>query len=207
MRTPLALLLLVLAPACAAMQDQPTLHHASAHDEHEEHEAEEANCAPLVPPSHVIVLQADHVDGPTEVLGVVDVHEPMESEAASLNALRRRGACLGADAVLGVEFHHGEEGEAIRAVPAGEPRTHLSGVAVRYRNLLRAEPYDVLGDLDVPEPMGGEEEALDALRLRARALHADLIIRIAYHHGDTPGQPTHLTGQAIRYRTPRASMQ
>jgi uncharacterized protein YbjQ (UPF0145 family) len=205
MRTHLAALLLVLTPACAALQDHHTLHGGHGHEENEE---EEADCTPLVSPSRVLVLQAEHVDRPTEVLGVVDVHEPMESETASLDALRRRGACLGADAVLGVEFHHGGEGsEAIRAVPAGEARTHLSGVAVRYRNLLRPDPYDVLGELDVAELMGGEEEALAALRERARALHADLIIRIAYRHGDAPGQPTHLTGTAIRYRTPRASVQ
>ena len=78
---------------------------------------------------------------------------------------------------------------------------------MRYRNLLRPDPYDVLGELDVPEPMGGEEEALHALRARAAALHADLIIHIAYHHGEAPGQATHLTGTAIRYRSAAASVQ
>jgi uncharacterized protein YbjQ (UPF0145 family) len=204
MRTQLAILLLVLAPACAALPDHDTLHAGRAHEDHEE---EEARCAPLVSPARVVVLQSEHVGRPVEVLGIVDVHEAMESEAASLDALRRRGACLGADAILGVEFHHGEEGEAIRATPADEARTHLSGVAVRYRTLLRPEPFDVLGELDVPEPMGGEEEALQDLRARATALHADLIIHIAYRHGDAPGQPTHLTGTAIRYRSSLASMQ
>ena len=35
---------------------------------------------------------------------------------------------MGADAVIGVEFHHGEE--------HGEP-THLSGLAVRYIDSIR----------------------------------------------------------------------
>ena len=41
---------------------------------------------------------------------------------AALDALRRKAAAMGADAVVGVEFHHSE---------GGEP-THLSGLAVRF---------------------------------------------------------------------------
>jgi hypothetical protein len=75
-------------------------------------------------PSHVLVLETTHLDHPAEVVGVVDVHEPVANVEQALEVLRRKAARLGADAVVGVEFHHGE-GE-------DEP-THLSGLAVRYR--------------------------------------------------------------------------
>jgi hypothetical protein len=81
--------------------------------------------------SHVLVLQSTHLDRPAEVVGVVDAHVPMGSHDAALDALRRRAAAMGADAVVGVEFHHGE-GE-------GQP-THLSGLAVRF---LEVAPYRV----------------------------------------------------------------
>jgi hypothetical protein len=82
-------------------------------------------------PSHVLVLQSTHLDRPSEVVGVVDAHVPMGSHDSALALLQRRAAELGADAVVGVEFHHGE-GE-------GQP-THLSGLAVRF---LQAVPYPV----------------------------------------------------------------
>jgi hypothetical protein len=73
--------------------------------------------------SRVLVLQTTKLDRYAEVIGVVDVHEAMGTEKAALATLRRKAAAMGADAVVGVEFHHGE-GE-------GEP-THLSGMAVRF---------------------------------------------------------------------------
>ena len=74
-------------------------------------------------PSRILVLQSTHLDRPAEVVGVVDAHVPMGSHEAALDVVRQRAAELGADAVVGVEFHHGE-GE-------GQP-THLSGLAVRF---------------------------------------------------------------------------
>ncbi len=82
-------------------------------------------------PSKVLVLQGKHLDRPAEVIGVVDAHEEMGKHDAALWTLKTKAALLGADAVVGVEFHHGE-GE-------GEP-THLSGLAVRF---LSAVPYPV----------------------------------------------------------------
>ena len=81
---------------------------------------------PAVAPSdplRIAVLPSSKLDRPAEVVGVVDVHEPMANEDAALARLREKAAALGADAVLGVEFHHGEA--------RGEP-IHLSGMAVRY---------------------------------------------------------------------------
>ena len=63
-----------------------------------------------------------------EVLGLVDVHEPVKSTAEGLELLRRRAAVLGAEAVVGVEFEHGE---------GGAEKTLLSGTAVRCKDLLR----------------------------------------------------------------------
>jgi hypothetical protein len=74
-------------------------------------------------PNHVVVLQTTKLDRYAEVIGLVDVHEAMGTEQAALAALRAKAAALGADAVIGVEFHHGEAD--------GEP-THLSGMAVRF---------------------------------------------------------------------------
>jgi hypothetical protein len=80
---------------------------------------------PVASPSdagRVLVLETTKLDRYAEVVGVVDVHKAMGTEQAALAALRRKAAAMGADAVVGVEFHHGDA--------EGEP-THLSGVAVR----------------------------------------------------------------------------
>lgn len=82
-------------------------------------------------PSTILVLQGKHLDRPAQVVGVVDAHEAMGNQDAALWTLKKKAAALGADAVVGVEFNHGEG--------AGEP-THLSGLAVRF---LRAVPYPV----------------------------------------------------------------
>jgi len=73
--------------------------------------------------SSVLILQSTHLDRPAEVMGIVDVHEEMGHHDAALDALRRKAAAMGADAVVGVEFHHSDD--------HGEP-THLSGLAVRF---------------------------------------------------------------------------
>ena len=71
----------------------------------------------------IIVTTSRKLDRPTEVVGVIDAHEPSGRQDAAFALIRRRAMAMGADAVVGVEFHHGEEN--------GEP-THLSGLAVRY---------------------------------------------------------------------------
>lgn len=78
-------------------------------------------------PSKVLVLQGTHLDRPAEVVGVVDAHLKVGDQDAALAVLRRRAADMGADAVVGVEFHHGEG--------PGEP-IHLSGLAVRFLSTL-----------------------------------------------------------------------
>ena len=87
--------------------------------------------APQGDASHILVLEGTHLDRPAEVVGVIDAHMPMGSHDAALALVRRRAAQMGADAVVGVEFHHGDG--------PGEP-THLSGLAVRF---LPSVPYPV----------------------------------------------------------------
>ena len=77
--------------------------------------------------ANVLVLQGTHLDRPSEVVGVVDAHLKVGDQDAALAALRKRAAAMGADAVVGVEFHHGEG--------PGEP-IHLSGLAVRFLKTL-----------------------------------------------------------------------
>jgi uncharacterized protein YbjQ (UPF0145 family) len=140
--------------------------------------------------SRVLVLESQTVDQPAEVLGLIDVHEETGHHSEALERLRIKAATLGADAVLGVEFHHGDEGE-----PA-----HLSGTVVRFRDLLRGRQYDVVAQLDVTGKMGDEGETLRELKRQARAASADLIVGILYHHGEGGEEAPRITGTAIRFR-------
>jgi uncharacterized protein YbjQ (UPF0145 family) len=140
---------------------------------------------------HVRVIQNDNPDCPSEVLGLVDIHEPVSSVDRALEVLKRKAAKLGAEAVIGVEFHHGEPGE--------EP-THLSGMAVRCNDLIKGRAYDVLGRIDVPGKMGDEDDAERELLDRARAMGADLVMGMGFEHGEGGEQPTRVWGTAIRFR-------
>ena len=80
--------------------------------------------APLAPPAmrSVQVLVDRRVDRPTEVVGVLDFHSNATSEDKGFDELRAHAAAMGADAVIGAEFEHGE----------GNEPSHLSGMAVRF---------------------------------------------------------------------------
>jgi uncharacterized protein YbjQ (UPF0145 family) len=139
----------------------------------------------------VKVIQNEHADCPTELVGLVDIHEPVESVDRALEVLRRKAAKMGAEEVVGVEFHHGEPGE--------EP-THLSGMAVRCKDLLQGRQYDVIGRIEVQGKMGKEDEADKELLQRASAMHADLVIDIGFEHGEGGSEPTKVWGTAIRFK-------
>ena len=126
-----------------------------------------------------------------EVLGLVDVHEDVANATEALKELKLRAAELGAEAVIGVDFEHGDGHEA----------THLSGMAVRCRDLIRGRSYDVIGKVEVPGAMGGEEEAFRQLREKARELRADLLIDVTFDHGEAGRGRTKLRGTAIRFRS------
>ena len=185
---PVLFFLATLAPACADVQRTNV----------DPEEAEITHVHGLMQNPFIVaaaarvrVLATENIGQATEAVGVIDVHERGEGRARALDELRAVAAEHGADAIVGVEFHHGEGGDA---------PTHLSGMAVRFRNLLRNEPFDVLAHIDVAADMEHEDEALAELQRRAGLLHADLVIHIAYEHGEGEGEPAHLTGVAIRYQ-------
>lgn len=123
--------------------------------------------------------------------GVVDVHEGVGTTEQALRELKLRAAELGAEAIVGVDFEHGD----------GQEATHLSGMAVRCRDLIRGRAYEVVGPVEVPGAMGGEEEAFRKIKERARELRADLLIDVAFDHGEAGRGPTKLRATAIRFRT------
>jgi uncharacterized protein YbjQ (UPF0145 family) len=141
--------------------------------------------------SRIRVIQNDQLECPSEVLGLVDIHQPVKTEDEALNVLKRKAAKLRADAVIGVEFHHGEPGE--------EP-THLSGMAVRCNDLIKGRAYDVLQKIEIKGKMGKEDDAERELMDRATAMHADLVIDMGFEHGEGGSQPTRVWGTAIKFR-------
>lgn len=88
--------------------------------------------APEVPlsdrASRVLILETTELPRMAEVVEPLDVHEPVGDERTAMRMLRERAAAIGADAVVGVEFHHGHGGGPI----------HLSGLAVRFVDPPRA---------------------------------------------------------------------
>jgi uncharacterized protein YbjQ (UPF0145 family) len=189
-------LLSMVTAGCAdtlAQSGEHGAHHESAsggdHDDDHDDDDAPVNVSPEQI-AHVQVFESGNVPQATEVLGTVDVHMGVESEQQAMQRLRARAASLGADALLGVEFHHGE---------ANGP-THLSGLAVRYHDLLQGRSYDVVGALEVQSEMGHDHDALGRLRAEARDRHADLILNIHFEHGDDPHGHPMLRGDAIRFR-------
>ena len=85
-----------------------------------------ADCSPppaMSPRARTVQVFVDkRVPRPTELLAVFDFHSQANSEDKGFDELRARAAAIGADAVIGAEFEHGE---------ANEP-SHLSGMAVRF---------------------------------------------------------------------------
>jgi uncharacterized protein YbjQ (UPF0145 family) len=136
-----------------------------------------------------VIYSGTPVNEETEVLGVVDVHEPATSDQQGLEIMKERAAAMRADAVIGVEFHRDDKSF-----------TDLSGLAVRYNDLLRGRTYDVIDVIRVHEGEGKDGDAMGELQRRAAALHADLIINIAWHDNDAEKDGTYLSGTAIRYR-------
>ncbi len=130
----LLLLGLVLVAGCAEESQAPALIaypvpypatyevRTQAAPEHHEHESDGA-AVDLSRSRRVLLLQGRKLDRPAEVVGVVDAHEPSGREDAAFQRLQQSAAALGADAVVGIDFHHGEG--------PGEP-LHLSGLAVRF---------------------------------------------------------------------------
>ena len=135
------------------------------------------------------VMQTGDLGCASEALGIVDVHEKMPTESAALDILRRRAVVIGAEGITGVEFHHGEGGSEV---------THLSGMAVRCRDILRGRKYDVIKQLDIAGAMGKEDDAFDELKKTAWATGANLLINVTFEHGEGADGKTHVFGTAVR---------
>ncbi len=122
-----AVMLAALAPACAHEHDelQPIIVQPAA-VVLDTHVVAGGDLAPArrVDPTRILILPSKRPDRPSEVVGVVDAHVPMGDHDRALAVLKEKAAALGADAVIGVDFEHGEG-------HAGEP-LHLSGLAVRW---------------------------------------------------------------------------
>lgn len=139
------------------------------------------------PATRVRVTTAKTLDRQSVVLAVFDLHTTADSEDKGFEELRRHAAELGADAVIGAEFEHGE---------AGGP-SHLSGMAVRYSDPL--PPYDVIGPIDVSTPGDASDKGMAELLRRAHQLGADDVLGVNFEHGEGT-EPSHLRGTAVRFR-------
>jgi uncharacterized protein YbjQ (UPF0145 family) len=186
-----------------------------------DHDHEEGPITPELQAAadHVLVLQGS-ADRACEVLGLIDEHGHMGQEDVALARLRRDAARMGGDAIVHVEFHHAgehhddgdadhEEGGAVAQADhdvdgavdedAGDPLAlHLSGTVVRFRDLVAGRHYEVIRRLVAHPPMQHEEEGLDDLRRQARALHADLLLDVEFHHGHGE-DGLEVDGTAIRF--------
>lgn len=75
---------------------------------------------------------------------------------------------------------------------------HLSGTVVRFRDLVAGRRYEVIRRLVVHVPMTHEDDGLAELRREGRALHADLLLNVQFHHGHG-SEPLEVDGTAIRF--------
>jgi uncharacterized protein YbjQ (UPF0145 family) len=170
-------------------------------------------------PSRVLLL-AGSAEEPCEVLGLVDEQAALGDEGELLERMRHDAARLGADAVVHVRFEHGtpgdrEDGRDLAARdevqyadlgPDGDAHVdesaddamHLSGTAVRYRDLVDGRRYEVIELIEVTDRMGREEEALDRLRARATRVRADLVLSVRFDH-DEASETVVVTGTAVRF--------
>jgi uncharacterized protein YbjQ (UPF0145 family) len=74
----------------------------------------------------------------------------------------------------------------------------MSGTAVRCKDLLNGRTYDVLDHIVVKGKMGGEDEAFDELKRRARELGANLILEAKFKHGESKAEGVVVSGTAVR---------
>ena len=139
-----------------------------------------------------VLENASNLGCATEVIGLVDVHEPVKTEEQALHELRLDAARIDAQAVVGVEFHHGEPGE--------EP-AHLSGLAVRCNDLIKGRAYDVMGEVNVEDKMGSEDALYQKMKAKAKSIGADLILDVKFDHGEGGDVPLKMSGTAIKFKS------
>jgi uncharacterized protein YbjQ (UPF0145 family) len=135
----------------------------------------------------VLVTTDKSIARDTEIIAVFDIHTHATSEDKGFDELRRRAYALGADAVIGAEFEHGD----------GDEPSHLSGMAVKY--CAPRPAYNPLGAIDIPSNEDDEDKGLDKMREIAREMGADEVVNVQFEHGED-GKLGHLTGLAVKYR-------
>ena len=121
-----------------------------------------------------------------DILEVVDIHTRADSQDKGFDELRARAAAMGADAVVGAEFEHGD----------GAEPSHLSGMIVRYGRPVR--PHVDVGQIDIPSDENDENKGLAELGRRAHEMGGDQVIDVTFEHGDD-GAQGHLRGKVIRF--------
>ncbi len=216
----------IAGPGCAHRASLGYAQHtavAAAHDDDHDHDhAPEGPITPAIQAAadQILVLQGS-AGRACEVLGLIDEHGTMGQEDAALARLRRDAARMGGDAIIHVEFHHagdhhdeegGDDHDVVASgAQAADPdmdsatdegsdpmALHLSGTVVRFRDLVSGRHYEVIQRLVVHVPMAHEEDGLDELRREGRALHADLLLNVEFHHGHG-AEPLEVDGTAIRF--------
>lgn len=70
---------------------------------------------------------------------------------------------------------------------------------------MKGRTYDVIAEIDIPGTMGGEEEAFRVLKEHGRRLHADLLLKVSFDHGEASRGPTRIRATAVRFRAGAAS--
>jgi uncharacterized protein YbjQ (UPF0145 family) len=143
--------------------------------------------APAVAARAIPVYPNKSIGRPCEIIAVFDFHSDADSQDKGFDQLRARAYEIGADAVIGAEFEHGE----------GTEPSHLSGMAVRYTTA--TPPYEVIGVIDIESSPDSSDKGLDAMTERARQLGADKVVDVTFEHGEE-GSVGHLRGKAIRIR-------
>ena len=174
------LALLPVLPACAETSSYSTPSYGTSDYV--------ATPAPPSPPrKHVIVTVDKSIGRECEIMAVFDIHTHAESQDKGFDELRARAEAMGADAVIGAEFEHGDEGEP----------SHLSGMAVKFTNPRPA--YDPIGEIDIPSNEDDTDKGLDAMKAKAASMGADEVVNVQFEHGED-GKMGHLTGIAVKYR-------
>lgn len=178
-----ALAAVACTPPARYPDDRGEHHGDSDHDEAPDPRLEEPS---VIAGARNVRVMPNGLQCASEILGLVDVHEPVRSTSEGLELLKRRAFLLGAEAVTDVEFEHGE---------GGSEKTHLAGTAVRCHDVLEGRRYDVLGEIEVSGEMEHEDDAFAELKSRARAKGANVILHVHFEHGE--GERTKLTGTAV----------
>ncbi len=124
--------------------------------------------------------------GACDIVEILDVHTSATSEDKGFDELRARAAADHADAVVGAEFEHGDDGGP----------SHLSGIIVRYAEA--PPPHEDLGEIDIPSDEDNQDKGLKQLLARAHEMGGDQVIDVTFEHGDD-GQQGHLRGKVIRF--------